>query len=127
MNGDRDSLDGRDYRIIREMARQGLMVTEVGYAVHMHRNTVLYHLDKIKRITGYDPRDYYGLTELLRRLDGAVVPGRERDHNTDEMIFCNGQQARSEEIINLIMERMVNVTGCCHRIMSELIESIQKM
>lgn len=31
-----------------------------------HRNTVLYHLDKVKRQTGLDPRRFYDLVELVK-------------------------------------------------------------
>lgn len=40
--------------------------TDVARAIFVHRNTVLYHLDKVKRQTGLDPRRFYDLVELVK-------------------------------------------------------------
>ena len=39
---------------------------EVARREYMHRNTVIYHLDKTKRETGLDGRCFYDLVELLK-------------------------------------------------------------
>lgn len=41
-------------------------VTDVARAIFAHRNTVLYHLNKVKRQTGLDPRRFYDLVELVK-------------------------------------------------------------
>ena len=41
-------------------------VTDVAHAIFAHRNTVLYHLDKVKRQTGFNPRRFYDLVELVK-------------------------------------------------------------
>lgn len=65
-------LDGRDYRIILSLADNSMNVTMVGSALYMHRNTVLYHMEKIKRITGLDPGNFYDLHKLVAKIKGAV-------------------------------------------------------
>lgn len=41
-------------------------VTDVARAIFTHRNTVLYHLNKVKQQTGLDPRRFYDLVELVK-------------------------------------------------------------
>ena len=41
-------------------------VTDVAHAIFAHRNTVLYHLNKVKQQTGLDPRRFYDLVELVK-------------------------------------------------------------
>lgn len=41
-------------------------IGEVSRQLFMHRNTVTYHLDKVKRQTGLDPRRFYDLIELVK-------------------------------------------------------------
>ena len=54
-----------DVSVIRGMANNGLNMVKTGKALFMHRNTVLYHCEKIKKKTGADPRDFYGCYRLL--------------------------------------------------------------
>lgn len=53
-------------RIIMAMANHSMNVGEVARQLFMHRNTVIYHLDKVKRQTGLDPRRFYDLVELVK-------------------------------------------------------------
>lgn len=50
-------------------------VTDVTRAIFTHRNTVLYHLDKVKRQTGLDPRRFYDLVELVRMAQEVLENG----------------------------------------------------
>lgn len=36
--------------------------------MHFHRNTVIYRINKIKLITGLDPRNFWDLVELVKRV-----------------------------------------------------------
>lgn len=56
----------QDARIVAAMADCNLRPSEVARREYMHRNTVLYHLDKVKRETGLDGRCFYDLIELLK-------------------------------------------------------------
>lgn len=58
-------LSEMDEKIIRGMANNNLNMTKTAKALFTHRNTVLYHCDKIKKRTGADPRDFYGCYRLL--------------------------------------------------------------
>ena len=50
-------------------------VTDVAHAIFAHRNTVLYHLDKVKRQTGLDPRRFYDLVELVKIAQEVLENG----------------------------------------------------
>lgn len=66
----RDFLDYRDREIILKLADCGMSISETARQLYMHRNTVVYHVEKIKRATGKDPRNFYDLwelTQLVRR------------------------------------------------------------
>lgn len=54
-----------DARIVAAMADCNLRPSEVARREYMHRNTVLYHLDKVKRETGLDATHFYDLLKLL--------------------------------------------------------------
>lgn len=54
-----------DARIIVAMADCDMNPAEVARREYMHRNTVIYHLDKTKRETGLDGRCFYDLIKLL--------------------------------------------------------------
>ena len=41
--------------------------------IHMNSHNVDYHLDKVKRVSGIDPRTFYGLAELLEQIrEGSI-------------------------------------------------------
>ena len=40
-----------------------------GSCIYMSRNTVLYHVDKMKRMTGHDPRTFEGLAACLKMME----------------------------------------------------------
>lgn len=54
-----------DARIIVAMADCDMIPAEVARRKYMHRNTVIYHLDKVKRETGLDAQNFYDLIKLL--------------------------------------------------------------
>ena len=66
---DRGKLTTTDREILLQFAESNMCVKSTAAAVHLHENTVRYHLDKIRRETGKDPRSFQGLTELLKELE----------------------------------------------------------
>lgn len=58
-----------DREILRRWAQGNMRVSPVARTLHMHHNTVRYHLNKIMQETGKDPRSFRGLTELLSELE----------------------------------------------------------
>ena len=74
---DGNALDERDYKIIQMMAEKNLNVSMTAEALYMHRNTVVYHIEKIKRITGLDARLFFDLHKLLKKT-AKIMPGRNK-------------------------------------------------
>lgn len=52
-------------KIIIALADNKMNVSEVSRQLYMHRNTVAYHIEKIKQITGKDPLNFYDLYCLV--------------------------------------------------------------
>lgn len=55
----------QDAQIVLAFAECDMRASEVARREYMHRNTVLYHLDKVKRETGLDAQNFYDLIKLL--------------------------------------------------------------
>ena len=67
----KNKLDGMDYRIVRELANNGMRVPPVADIVYLHRATVYTRIEKIERITGLNPLDFWDLCELVKRFEGV--------------------------------------------------------
>lgn len=57
-----------DIEIIKKMAANDMNVTQTALELNYHRNTVVYHLEKIESITGYNPCSFYGLVQLINKF-----------------------------------------------------------
>lgn len=68
-------MNKKDAHIVMAMANHNMNVTDVARAIFAHRNTVLYHLDKVKQQTGLDPRRFYDLTELVKMAQEVLNDG----------------------------------------------------
>lgn len=55
----------QDAQIVLAFAECDMRASEVARRKYMHRNTVIYHLDKVKRETGLDATHFYDLLKLL--------------------------------------------------------------
>ena len=62
-------MDDKDVEIIRAMAELDMNVSEVSRALHMHRNTVIYRLGRIKEKTALDPQRFCDLLGLAGMAD----------------------------------------------------------
>lgn len=51
--------------IIRAMAENRLRAHTAARALHYSRTNVDYHLQRIRKLTGKDPRDFFDMCELL--------------------------------------------------------------
>ena len=61
----RSVLDDEEIMLtVEEFLRNNLNVSEAARALYVHRNTLIYRLDKIKRITGMDIRDFNDATSF---------------------------------------------------------------
>ena len=61
-------ISNREKDVIFALAESKLNVSEAARKLFLNRNTVLYHVSEIKRISGFDPLDFYGLQELIERV-----------------------------------------------------------
>lgn len=62
-------MSDQNIRIILSLAKNRMKPTLVGYDLYLHRNTVMYHIEKIREITGLDPLDFYDLCKLLKMAE----------------------------------------------------------
>lgn len=62
-----------DALLLRGFAENDMNATRAADALYLHRNTLLYRLDRIKRETGLDPRKFYDLAKLLG-MEGQKKP-----------------------------------------------------
>ena len=68
-------MNKEDAHIVIEMANHNMNITDVVRAIFAHRNTVLYHLDKVKRQSGVAPRRFYDLVELVKMAQEVLEYG----------------------------------------------------
>lgn len=57
--------DERARKVILTLADANLNVNETARRLFMHRNSVEYHIEKVKRNTGLDPTKFHDLCKLL--------------------------------------------------------------
>lgn len=75
-------MNEKDIEIIRAMADLSMNVSEVSRTLFMHRNTVIYHLGRIKKETGLDPQKFCDLAELVNKVGWR--PSQEEQHGKAE-------------------------------------------
>lgn len=68
-------LNEKDLRMIFSLANNDMRVTETAYELGMHRNSILYRINKIKKNTGLDPMKFYDLCELVEIAMREVMAG----------------------------------------------------
>ena len=52
-------------RVIAALAENKIVVTDAARQLNFHRNSVVYHIGKIREATGKDPMNFFDLCELL--------------------------------------------------------------
>lgn len=60
-------MDERDVEVILALADNNMNETKTARDLFMHRNTVVYHIRKVKRLTGLDPMKFHDLCKLVQR------------------------------------------------------------
>ena len=69
-----DRLDKRDFQIICALAESNMNVSKVSRDMFLDRDSVTYHLNKIKRLTGRYPRNFYDLYWFISHMkDGMPI------------------------------------------------------
>lgn len=61
-------MDKRDVEIILALADNNMNATETAKRLYMHRNTVIYHIVKVKKFTGLDATNFYDLHKLVQMV-----------------------------------------------------------
>ena len=59
-------MDEIDAEIILALADNNMNESETARMLFMHRNTVVYHIGKVKKLTGLDPTNFYDLCKLVK-------------------------------------------------------------
>lgn len=58
-------IDPMDRRILETLASNRMQVAATAKQMYMHRNTVVYHIQRIKKRYGLDAMNFYDLQKLL--------------------------------------------------------------
>jgi carbohydrate diacid regulator len=67
------TMDERDALIVIALADHRMNIAEAARVLYMHRNTVVYHIQKIRQNTGLDPLNFYDLYELVKMARKAEI------------------------------------------------------
>lgn len=59
-------LNDLERETVLALADNRMNLTNASKVMHKHRNSLIYHIKKIKRKTGLDARDFHDLCELYR-------------------------------------------------------------
>lgn len=59
-------------KVILAFAENNMRSTATADALHYHRNTIEYYLNKIKRTYNLDPKNFYDLVELVGQARGGT-------------------------------------------------------
>ena len=62
-----------DKEVLMAYADCNMCVSDVARKIHMNRNNVDYHIEKVRSLTGLDPCNFHDLTELLRRIENSEL------------------------------------------------------
>lgn len=60
-----NKLKQTDLETIRALADCSLNIADVSRQTYRHRSTIVYHIERIQRITGLNPLNFYDLIKLL--------------------------------------------------------------
>lgn len=66
-----DELNEIDVQIIRAMSECDMKVYAVADKLHYSRQAIGYHLGRIRRLTGLNPKGFFDLQELLKMVGGS--------------------------------------------------------
>lgn len=56
-------------KIVLSFAKNNMNKTATSKDLWMHRNTIVYQLNRIKTLYGLDPNNFYDLTELVKKCE----------------------------------------------------------
>lgn len=59
-------------KIIKAFADNGMNVSKAARYLGYHRNSIMYHFERIEDATGFNPRNFYDLVKLMRMAGEQV-------------------------------------------------------
>jgi carbohydrate diacid regulator len=62
-------MTNKEKEVILQMCKCDMNVSEVAREMYSHRNTIVYHLEKIKQRTKLDPLRFYDLVKLREMVN----------------------------------------------------------
>ena len=63
--------------LLIEFANNNMNVSKTARQQFMHRNTVVYHLEKVKTQTGLNPFNFFDLVRLLKLCASDILKGKD--------------------------------------------------
>lgn len=67
-NKKHDSLTDFDIQVIKSLANNDLKIKPVSEELYCHRHTVVFHMQLIQNITGYDANKFWDMIKLLEYI-----------------------------------------------------------
>ena len=64
-----------DAELIIAFANCDMVASRAANKVYLHRNTLLYHFNRIKKATGLNPRCFYDLIDLVKMENSVLNDG----------------------------------------------------
>jgi sugar diacid utilization regulator len=68
-----NKITGIQQELITLFAECDMNMSEASRRGYIHRNTISYHFDEVKKNTGIDPRKFFGLVELLNDINNSKL------------------------------------------------------
>lgn len=68
-------LTSTEIQTIYSLAKNRLRLSKVSDITHYHRNSVMYHIGRIKMKTGLNPLDFYDMVKLIELIGGDLHGG----------------------------------------------------
>ena len=69
------TLNEADVECLRTFAKNNMNESATAKEMYCHRNTVKYHIERIRHITGLDPKRFYDLVKLISMFEGECHDG----------------------------------------------------
>lgn len=66
-----------DARVILALAENNLKIKAVADTLHYSRNSIEYHVKKIRRVTGLNPQEFFDLSKLIQIAKTVLEGGWE--------------------------------------------------
>ena len=110
-----------DRKIILTFAECDMNTLAASEKLFLHRNTVEYHFEKVKRLTGIDPKTFYGLVRLVDMFQEGGIRSVLAGDLVGKTVYCISQPCGGCEVFNEPMcEEFIDRCINCKR--TEIVE-----